>query len=146
MLVTVAAAIALQPAFVSNSTLALGCCSVVFSAVALVLLEQSLGELAEAGTMANVAPVRPGWDGDESWRNCATIGREVGMYLFLGFAGTSLVFESFPLKVWANMGVYDQKTLVMAKAGWLSVKLMGIGLLGVAKWAVVPLVVSQSRV
>lgn len=144
LLVTVAASITLQPAFVSNSALALGFCSAVFSALALVLLEQSLLDLAEAGTMANVAPLRSDWEGEEAWRNCATIGREVGMYLFFGFAGASLVFESSPLRIWANMGVYDQKALVLVKAGWFSVKLIGIGLLAAGKWAVVPFVVSGS--
>lgn len=134
ILVTVASAISLHPAFVSNSTLALGCCSAVFWALALVLLEQRLADM-DTGIMSSVKPLG-------GWRNYVLIGKELGVYLFIGFAGASLVFESFPLRVLGYMDVYEEKNLQFARAV-LAFKLIGIGFLGALKWAVVPLVVSD---
>lgn len=141
-LVTIAAAVALQPGFVSNSALALGCCSIVFAAMALVLLEQSLPERTQAVTMADSTLGRSKWGDFEMWRSCITVGRGAGLYLFLGFTGASLVFENFPFRLWVKTGVYEQRAPVPASSDWVGVKLPVLGLLGAVKWALVPFVVS----
>lgn len=128
----------------SNSALALGCCSTVFAAMALVLLEQSLPERTEARTTADSTPGRSEWEDDEMWRSCIKIGRETGLYLFLGFVGASLVFENFPFRLWTKTGVYEQRAPVPASSGWVGIKLLVLGLLGGAKWIIVPFVVSGS--
>lgn len=144
LFITVTAAIALWPGFVSNSALALGCCSTVFSAVALVLSERSLAGLTEVGTMVDVTAGGSSWGDGETRRSCITIGRQVGMYLFFGFAGASLVFENFPFQLSATTtSMYQRGAPVPAHAGWLGVKLLVISLLGAARWAVVPFVVGS---
>lgn len=143
-LVTIAAAVALRPGFVSSSALALGFCSTVFAAMALVLLEQSLPERTEAGTMADGTPKRLEWEDDEMRRICIRIGRGTGLYLFLGFAVASLVLENFPFRLWTKTGLYEQRAPAPANSGWVGIKLLVLGLLGAAKWAIVPFVVSGS--
>lgn len=126
----------------SSSALALGCCSAVFTAVALVLLERSLAEPAVAGALTDSIPGRAAWEEDETWRSWTVVGREVGTYLFFGFAGASLVFENFPFQLWAKTGVYEQRAPAPANTVWVGMKLLVLALLGAAKWAVMPFVVS----
>lgn len=77
-------------------------------------------------------------------RSCIAVGREVGMYLFLGFAGASLAFENFPFQLWAKTGAYEQRAPAPANTARTAMKLLVLALLGVSKWAVVPFVVSAS--
>lgn len=131
VLVMMASAITLQPAFVSNSVLALGVCSAVFSALALVLLERSLAELSETSGMPSSSST--GCFG--SWRNFALVGKDLGVYLSLGFLGASLTFERFPLRILDHMDVYFEKDITV-----LALKLVVVSILGTAQWAITPFV------
>lgn len=135
VLVMMASAVALQPAFVSSSVLALGVCSAVFSALALVLLERSLVELSDVSGVPNSNST--GSFGP--WRNCALIGKDLGMYLSLGFLGASLTLERFPLRILGHMGVYFEEGVIL-----LALKLVVISALGAAQWALTLFVVSTA--
>jgi hypothetical protein len=136
MVVTIAALVSLGTLVEDSTSLVIGGCIAVFSGLTLIFLEESLFETSDA--------TLPGGSG-EVWASRAALGKELGLYLAIGFAAAAVVMENvlFDFFPWHGHG---WEAVVMRNSGGpkkVAWRVFGVGVSEAMRWMLMPLFLSK---
>lgn len=126
-----------------DSTILLGICSALFSALAYLLLEDSI----PTATDMPVSSTRKSIAG-EFWSSCILLGRDLGICLLIGFGGATVLVEDTFSTSWQWYGRgFSGATLYSSGVDWpVVLKIGGAGFLGAVRWIMIPALVSSLSV